>query len=346
MSSSSNEFAAAPNRATDSVSSESAPGYEVVICTYNGARYISRQLESVIHQSLPPTRISIYDDCSTDQTVRIAERLLEDSAGQWQGSCIIRRNNKNLGYAFNFQQGLERAGETYVLLCDQDDVWMTHKAESLLHKLKQTGADLVFSDGVPIDEDDRAIGRKSVLESYGLAGENVRRFNEKPFDFLVRRNFVNGAAAAINLDSVRKGLPVPKGIPHDFWLALWAAAHGGIVCVPTCLYGYRQHQNNVIGLGAGGKIGYLRSAWRHPIEPRERELAIWSMVATRVDERWSPRSSQLTQQKLDWMKARFAAGDKRSKLIFWIGASIVFGRYAKFTIGRSILRDIASMFRK
>ena len=40
----------------------------VVMATYNGAKYISEQLDSIIAQTLAPDEIIIVDDCSNDNT--------------------------------------------------------------------------------------------------------------------------------------------------------------------------------------------------------------------------------------------------------------------------------------
>lgn len=43
----------------------------IVLCTYNGAKYLSEQLESILAQTYPLHEIIIQDDNSTDETVNI-----------------------------------------------------------------------------------------------------------------------------------------------------------------------------------------------------------------------------------------------------------------------------------
>lgn len=52
----------------------------VALCTFNGAKYIGKQLESILGQTLQPDEIVISDDGSTDGTVEIA-RAVFDAAG-------------------------------------------------------------------------------------------------------------------------------------------------------------------------------------------------------------------------------------------------------------------------
>ena len=49
----------------------------VVMCTYNGAKYIREQLDSIINQTYPIFEIIIQDDCSTDDTVDIIREYAE-----------------------------------------------------------------------------------------------------------------------------------------------------------------------------------------------------------------------------------------------------------------------------
>ena len=45
--------------------------YEVVVCTYNGERYIVEQLASIVGQTISPRRIIVSDDGSTDNTLKL-----------------------------------------------------------------------------------------------------------------------------------------------------------------------------------------------------------------------------------------------------------------------------------
>lgn len=51
------------------------------MCTYNGARYVEEQLDSIINQTLPPNEIVVCDDGSTDDTAGIVEKILRGWGG-------------------------------------------------------------------------------------------------------------------------------------------------------------------------------------------------------------------------------------------------------------------------
>ena len=71
------------------------PQVEVIICSFNGERYIAEQLESIFNQSRLPDLISIYDDGSTDRTLKIIDEVIERCAPLSIEFSIVQ-NEKNL----------------------------------------------------------------------------------------------------------------------------------------------------------------------------------------------------------------------------------------------------------
>jgi glycosyltransferase involved in cell wall biosynthesis len=99
----------------------------VAMCTYNGSKHIKEQLESIIYQTRKPDEIIICDDCSSDNTVEIAQNLLSVSTIK---STIIR-NEINLGFRKNFEKAIGLCHGDIVFLSDQDDVWLPEKIEKV-----------------------------------------------------------------------------------------------------------------------------------------------------------------------------------------------------------------------
>ena len=77
----------------------------VAMATYNGARFITEQLDSIRLQSLPVDQVILRDDGSSDQTLEIVREYLEtyELAPAWR----ITQNGKRLGYAENFRAAVE-----------------------------------------------------------------------------------------------------------------------------------------------------------------------------------------------------------------------------------------------
>lgn len=99
----------------------------VVIASYNGAGYIEEQLDSIRSQTLPPDELIICDDCSTDNTVDVVERYIKNHNLEDKWSISV--NEKNLGYADNFDYVALKANGSLIFFSDQDDVWEHDKIE-------------------------------------------------------------------------------------------------------------------------------------------------------------------------------------------------------------------------
>lgn len=215
--------------------------YSVALCSYNGAKYIEQQLRSILGQSIPPDEIVISDDCSSDETLHIVERLLRDS----NVSYVINRNLSNLGVVKNFEQCILSTRNDIVFLSDQDDVWLPIKAEGILREFDaDPDCCMVFSNASLTDEKLHKIG--DLFSSVGVCTAETRRV---PLKRLAAGNIVTGATAAIRKRSLAFAFPFPSCAGfHDEWLAVCSAMVQGLTRVDASLTLYRQHSSNVVGM--------------------------------------------------------------------------------------------------
>lgn len=102
----------------------------IVLCTYNGAKYLSEQLDSILAQTYPLHEIIIQDDNSTDETVNI----IHEYASKYS---LIKffENNSAHGVNGNFISAMQRATGDYVAISDQDDIWETDKIENQMNSI-------------------------------------------------------------------------------------------------------------------------------------------------------------------------------------------------------------------
>ena len=70
------------------------------MCTFNGARYVEAQLDSILNQSHSPHEIIIVDDVSNDDTISIVQRKAANDS-----RIRIVRNETRLGATKNFEKG-------------------------------------------------------------------------------------------------------------------------------------------------------------------------------------------------------------------------------------------------
>jgi hypothetical protein len=204
---------------------------------------------------------------------------------------------------------------------------------------------MVFSDGRIIDANGRRRGRSTVLESYGLGEYQIRGFRECSFKLLLKRNYINGAAAAVRRTAALRALPLPCDMPHDYWLAIWCALHDGIVGTPEPLYRYRSHGRNVIGLGSSHPLYRWLGIWNHPTAPRERELRIWRAVTSRIAAFSRATEIAAARDKLAWLSNVVPQDRNSFKRGFEILKSAASGKYRIYSGGDSLFRDLVSLIR-
>ena len=226
----------------------------VALCTYNGEKYIKKQLESILCQSIGVTEIIIMDDCSSDATIRIIQEIDQLHPG------IIKlfRNEHNIGFLKNFEKALIECCGDYIFISDQDDIWYNDKVERVVSYLDKSGMWGVFTNGELIDCNDKKLGR-TLFESL-----NVKKYLSQKvlypdlFTMLsLNSNFVTGATLALSKEAKQVVLPfwTSKNIYHDHFISLKLAAIGKFSCLNDCLISYRIHPSQQIGMGKEGQIG-------------------------------------------------------------------------------------------
>lgn len=238
----------------------------VVLATYNGARFIRQQLDSIRRQSRPPDEVVIIDDCSTDGTPAAVEEFIRSHR---QVGWHLTRSAENVGYRRNFYRGVRASRGDVVFLCDQDDIWNRDKVKLMTEVMAATPGVLSLNSAVRlIDERGNPLRRRSpfgvgtakatskALRS-GVAIERIEAGR------LMVRNVGPGAAQCFDGTTRERFLEsYDCGMPHDWYLNLLAAVREGCWYLDEPLVNYRVHGANAIG---------ARSSWRRAFDTRARE---------------------------------------------------------------------------
>ena len=218
----------------------------IVLATYNGEKYLSQMLDSLLTQSRPADFIVAVDDGSTDSTVSI----LESYEGRLP--LQITRLPKNQGHRAAFSKALELAqpqlGENdMIALADQDDVWLPQKLQILEKTLQESNANLVFGDAQVIDSEG-----KIIAESWRQKAGLPEHLSLK--SILTGFTNVTGCMTLFKAKLLQQILPIPEQVAvHDQWITFCASAEAkndnGVMSINAPVIQYRIHGQNAIGLG-------------------------------------------------------------------------------------------------
>lgn len=108
-----------------------APLVEVLMVTYNGARLLPAQIESLLAQSHGNWRLLLHDDGSQDATAQ----LVADYALRYPEQIIVLRDGVACGGAkYNFAHLMAHASADYIMFADQDDIWLPDKMKDSLQR--------------------------------------------------------------------------------------------------------------------------------------------------------------------------------------------------------------------
>ncbi|MHA7961640.1 bifunctional glycosyltransferase/CDP-glycerol:glycerophosphate glycerophosphotransferase [Streptomyces sp. L500] len=125
------------------------PEVSVVVIVHNDAGRLPRAVRSVLGQSLRHLEAIVVDDCSTDDTPRVAREL---AAGDPRVRLLrLPVNSGGCGAPRN--AGLAAARAPYVMFLDSDDELPYHACKTLLLTAEETGADLVTGEVTRIFEE-------------------------------------------------------------------------------------------------------------------------------------------------------------------------------------------------
>lgn len=96
-----------------------------VIPVYNGERFLSESLDSVLAQTHPPSEIIVVDDGSTDGTQAVVEQYSDK---------VTCTRQANAGAAAARNRGIAMASGQFVAFLDADDLWHEDKLARQLER--------------------------------------------------------------------------------------------------------------------------------------------------------------------------------------------------------------------
>ncbi|MDT0457809.1 bifunctional glycosyltransferase family 2 protein/CDP-glycerol:glycerophosphate glycerophosphotransferase [Streptomyces sp. DSM 41527] len=128
------------------------PDVSVVVIVYNDADRLPTAVQSVLDQTLRDVEVVIVDDCSTDRSFEVAQRLAADHPGRAR-AFQLPENSGGCGEPRN--AGIQHTRGRYVMFLDSDDVLEPNACRNMLEAAEKTGSDIVSGQCVRLHVDTR-----------------------------------------------------------------------------------------------------------------------------------------------------------------------------------------------
>jgi glycosyltransferase involved in cell wall biosynthesis len=155
---------------------------------YNGGTLVTKSLESIVTQTIPPRQIIVVDDGSTDASPELVARFAQAHRGP-SHITVVRKENGGQGSARN--AGVAEALTEFVAFIDQDDTWARDHLEVLLEGFAdEPERGWIYSDFRNIDAGGKTVRRHYLKQTH-------YRVPEQSFTGMLRKDLMMLPSASI-----------------------------------------------------------------------------------------------------------------------------------------------------
>lgn len=202
----------------------------VVMATFNGEKYVKRQLESILCQLDTDDEVIVSDDGSVDNTLSIITKLASVDPR------IKVINGPHKGYNKNFENAIKYAKGEYIFISDQDDVWMPNKISIILNNFKlNPQVKCIRHDCIVVDDNDNVI-----IDSY-----NAYRKSNTDYKSNIVKNTFTGCCMCVEAEWLKKLIPFPNEIFYDAWIGILSCKYNKTMIIDNKLIKWCRHEGTV-----------------------------------------------------------------------------------------------------
>lgn len=219
----------------------------ILMTSYNGEKYIGKQIESIINQTFKNWNLIIRDDGSTDKTIDIIEEYIASN----DRISLLRNLSDRHGAYLNFFTLIQHAKSEkeydYYFFADQDDIWLEDKLEKMITcgEMHKDIPLLVYGDMQVIDGNDDLV-YSSIDDVMGI-GEI------SGMSLFFTHGFLWGCDVMVNhlLFELVPVFPLTDVhidiMSHDNYFGKFAYIVGKIIYLPEPCIQHRRHGDNETG---------------------------------------------------------------------------------------------------
>ena len=214
----------------------------IITPSYNCSQFILETINSVLAQSYNKWEMIIVDDCSTDNSVGVIERYIDNDK-----RFKLIKLNKNVGSAQARNTALEYATGRFIAFLDSDDIWYPDKLEKQILFMLDRKVPISFTSYELIDEN--SISKNRIIHS-------VKKLNQ--IDYL--KNTIIGFSTSMIDTSIIgndfRMMNIRTRQDTSLWITLLGMgfyAYG----INEVLVKYRVHHNSI----SANKIKASKQVW-------------------------------------------------------------------------------------
>jgi len=226
----------------------------ILLSIYNGAAFLREQLDSITRQSHQNYLVVVRDDSSTDGCVDIVDEYVHRYPDKF---TVLSADNINLGARASFaflisyyiknKEALKSEHSSYVMFCDQDDVWDVDKVSKSIEAI-HLAEEKCVTEPVLVHSELRVVDKSLKVLSNSLSQYQGLEPLKQCFGRALINSSVTGCTIICNEALIEAAYPIPEcAVMHDWWLAIVAKIHGKVIFLVSPLIDYRQHGGNTLG---------------------------------------------------------------------------------------------------
>jgi len=202
------------------------PVITVLMPVYNGQKYLSETIESILSQSYKNFEFLIVDDCSTDNSVEIINSYNDER-------IKLINNKKNKGQSKAMNQGISLARGKYIARIDQDDISYDNRLQIQINKISGLQKTILGSWAYAINENSEIIGliEHPIRSELIIDGLSISSSLSHSSIFIEKKDLVN-------LGGYHKKYKI--AMDWDLWIRA-ATNNYHFYNIPKYLIGLRQH---------------------------------------------------------------------------------------------------------
>lgn len=214
--------------------------FSVIIPFFNGGKYITETISSVLSQDYDNFEVIVIDDCSS----MVESSLLRDIVNGFEFKNLkLERNQENIGLLATLNLGLELANGDYIVVLGQDDLIENRHLSAMNNSILDCHSDfsIIFCDAHYIAGESKT--------NLKVRGAHLSKFTNSQVDYhsLMNWNYVCSTGVCLN----KKVLTVSGGFNTKFrnygeWLTWLKLCKERPVRINKGINSwYRRHQDNI-----------------------------------------------------------------------------------------------------